>query len=61
MPDTPMPLRPQVWFDLTSVNLPRAEAHYAERYGAAKAARYFRELADRIDGRRATVGQEGAK
>jgi hypothetical protein len=49
MPDIPMPLRPQVWFDLSSVNLPRAATHYAEQYGRAKAARYFRELAARIE------------
>jgi hypothetical protein len=44
-------MRPQVWFDLTSVNLARAETHYAETVGAATAARYFRVLADRIDER----------
>lgn len=51
MPDIPMPLRPQVWFDLTSVNLAHAEAHYAGTVGATKAARYFRVLADRLDER----------
>lgn len=47
---TPQPLNPQIWFDLNSVNLPRAAQHYAEEHGKAKAARYFRELAAQIEG-----------